>query len=226
MKIAIVGAGIAGLSAALFLDADHDVTLFERNDYLGGHARTVHFERDGKRAYANPAFGYIAPRMYPHFIRLLDWLNVKRKPSPASVTVYSKPLASSLFLTPTLSPLRLSPIFKPAHLMRLIAVQRLLRAAKALDERDDWQTTLGEFVESQNIPPFVKNEIFYPWIAAIGGVSIPEVKDFSARAALNYPVHVQPESVLRSFGLQELDGGVNAYVQPLVDRLKTTEIHT
>ncbi len=37
MKIAIIGAGIAGLSAALLLDAEHEVVVFERNDYLGGH---------------------------------------------------------------------------------------------------------------------------------------------------------------------------------------------
>lgn len=226
MKIAIVGAGIAGLSAALFLDADHEVVVFERNDYLGGHARTLHFEHEGKRAYANPAFGYIAAAMYPHFIRLLDMLAVKRIPSPASFTLYAKPQSQSLLVTPTLSPLRLSPVFNPFMLTRLLAIQRVTHAARVLDERDDWQTTLEEFIEAQPVSTLVKNEIMYPWCAALSGVTIADAKRFSARAALKYPVHVQPESVLKPFSLQELDGGVHAYIQPLLDRLRTTTLNT
>lgn len=225
MKIAVIGAGIAGLTTAWLLDSDHEVTLFERNDFLGGHARTVHIEHEGKRAYANPAFGYIAPRMYPRFIRLLDLLNVKRIPAPTSVTIYQKPADKSLFVTPTLSPLRISPILHPTMLFRLLAVQRVTQAAKALDDTDDWYTSLEAFIEKQPVSAFVKNEILYPWVAALSGVSIEETKQFSARAALKYPVHVQPESVLRAFNLQELDGGVAAYIQPLMNTLKTTQIY-
>ncbi len=63
MRIAIVGSGIAGLSAAWMLDGAYEVKLFEWADFLGGHARTAHIEYQGKRAYANPAFGYIAVHM-------------------------------------------------------------------------------------------------------------------------------------------------------------------
>lgn len=226
MNIAIIGAGIAGLASAWLLDADHRITLFERNDFLGGHARTVHFEHQGKKAYANPAFGYIAPRMYPHFIRLLDLLNVPRHPSPTSVTVHSSASGESVFITPTLSPLRLAPVVIPKHLLRLLAVQRLTSAARILDDHDDWNTTLEQFIEAQPLSAFMKNQLLYPWIAALSGVSISETKGFSARAALKYPVHVQPESVLRPFELQELVGGVSAYVQPLIATLRNSTIRS
>lgn len=224
MRIAIVGAGIAGLAAAWLLDGDHEVVLFERNDFLGGHARTVHFEYQGKRAYANPAFGYIAVTMYPHFIRLLEYLDVKRVEAPASFTVFSKPQHKSVFVTPTLSPLRLAPIFHLDQLINLIRLQRFLSAARVLDERDDWQTPLETFIESQPGSAFLKTQVLYPWLAAVSGVTIADVKTFSARAALKYPVHIQPESVLRPFSLEELDGGVASYIEPLVRTLKTTQI--
>jgi len=47
MKIAVVGTGISGMLAARLLDADHEVHVFEANDYLGGHTNTVEVEAFG-----------------------------------------------------------------------------------------------------------------------------------------------------------------------------------
>ena len=224
MRIAIIGAGIAGLATALLLDSTHEVTVFERSERLGGHARTERIVHDGRSAFVNPAFGYIAPAMYPRFIRLLDLLGVRRESSPASVTVSSAGLARDPFVTPTLRPLRATPVLDAARLRRLLEVRRLTTAALSLDETDDWATPLEEFVERQSISRFVKDEVIYPWIAAVSGVPIAEAKEFSARAALKYPVHVQPDSAMRPFGLQEIVGGVHSYVQPLIERFRTTRI--
>src|SRR4051794_24047253 len=98
MKIAVIGAGISGLSTAWLLDSDHEVVLHEKNDFLGGHARTVTFEFNGKHAYANPAFGYIAPHLYPQFMKLLTYLDVKLIPSPASAVVYSRQFGKAVFI--------------------------------------------------------------------------------------------------------------------------------
>ncbi|MEO8907019.1 MAG: hypothetical protein ABI310_02975 [Microbacteriaceae bacterium] len=107
-----------------------------------------------------------------------------------------------------MSPLRVAPVFSLGNLQRRLAVRNITRAARMLDEADDWATTLEEFVEPQPVARFVKDEVVYPWIAAVSGVPIAKAKEFSARAALKYPVHVQPEGALRPFGLQELSGGV------------------
>lgn len=226
MRIAVIGAGIAGLATALLLDSAHEVTVFERSERLGGHARTEQITHGGRRAHVNPAFGYVAPAMYPRFIRLLDLLGVARMPAPASVTLGSGTSARAAFVTPTLSPLRATPVLAPGSLGRLLAVRRVLRAARALDDLDDWRTTLEDLVEPQPVPRSVKDEVLYPWAAALSGVRIAEAKGFSARAALTYPVHVQPEGALRPFRLQELEGGVESYVAPLVESLHSTTIRT
>src|SRR5688572_2670038 len=110
MKIAIVGSGVAGLTTAWLLDQNHEVTLFEKNDILGGHALTIEFDIKGKRIFANPAAGYITPNIYPRFLQLLNILNIKLTTLPASVTVYSSVLRRATMLTPQLSLKRLAKI--------------------------------------------------------------------------------------------------------------------
>jgi len=56
MKIAIIGAGISGLTAAYRLSPAYDVTLFEANDYLGGHTNTVEVELGGERQVIDTGF--------------------------------------------------------------------------------------------------------------------------------------------------------------------------
>jgi len=226
MKIAIVGAGIAGLASAWLLDKDHEVTLFEESEVLGGHALTVHFEMDGKRVFANPAAGYITPSIYPKFLRLLELLRVKLISVPASVTVYSKPLGYATMLTPRLSIPRLKKLLHPKMLMSLLELQRSLLAAHQLDHNDDWQTTLEEFLEREHVSEFVRSEIIYPWVSAVGEVTISDIKGFSARAALKYPVHGQSGNITQAFRLKELEKGIASYIQPLVDTLRTTQITT
>ena len=45
MKVGIVGSGISGLSTALFLSKEHEITIFEKNNYFGGHANTIELNK-------------------------------------------------------------------------------------------------------------------------------------------------------------------------------------
>ncbi len=56
MRIAIIGSGIAGLASAWWLDGEHEVTLFEANDYLGGHTHTHDVQVDGTRMAVDTGF--------------------------------------------------------------------------------------------------------------------------------------------------------------------------
>lgn len=224
MKIAIIGSGVAGLTTAWLLDQEHEVTLFEKNDILGGHALTIHFDIKGKRVFANPAAGYITPNIYPRFLRLLKLLNIKLISLPASVTVYSSVLGHATMLTPQLSLARLAKALHPPMLKHLLELQRILIVAHKFDKNNDWQTTLEDFMKKERVSHFVRNEIIYPWMSAVGESTIEEIKGFSARAALKYPVHA--EVGMQAFRLQELEGGIASYIKPLVDSLRNTQVKT
>ena len=68
MKIAVIGAGISGLVAAYRLCSEHDITVFEANDYPGGHTNTVEVELDGERHAIDTGFIVFNDWTYPNFI--------------------------------------------------------------------------------------------------------------------------------------------------------------
>ena len=87
MRIAVIGSGIAGLSAAYFLARKHDVTLFERERRLGGHTHTVTVEsKDGTRRLDT---GFLVHNhvTYPNLVRLFCELGIKTRPSDMSFSV-------------------------------------------------------------------------------------------------------------------------------------------
>ena len=87
MKIAIVGSGIAGLTCAYLLQRQHQITLFEASDWVGGHTHTVDVEVQGQPFAIDTGFIVFNDWTYPNFIRLLDQLGVASQPTEMSFSV-------------------------------------------------------------------------------------------------------------------------------------------
>lgn len=86
-KIAIIGSGIAGMGAAYFLNEKYDITIFEKNDYVGGHTNTVTVDEDGKPIFIDTGFMVFNKVTYPNLTRLFEKLNVPIKPTSMSFSV-------------------------------------------------------------------------------------------------------------------------------------------
>ena len=81
MRIAIVGAGIAGLTCAHLLHPEHEITVFEADARPGGHTRTVAVETPDGVQHVDTGFIVFNDRNYPGFERLLERLGVASQPS-------------------------------------------------------------------------------------------------------------------------------------------------
>jgi uncharacterized protein len=142
MRIAIVGSGIAGMTAAYLLNPHHDVHLFEADDRPGGHANTVRVDVDGGQIAADTGFLVYNERTYPLFTRLLAQLGVATHPSDMSFAVTDR--ASGLEWRGT----SLNTVFaqrrnalRPHFLAMLADVSRFNRIARhVLEEPADLRT--------------------------------------------------------------------------------------
>src|SRR5450755_3261573 len=88
MKVAVIGGGGAGLISAWLLDGIHDVTLYEKEKRLGGHADTITIDVQGKLVKLDGGFEFFSDAMFPTYVRLLKLLNVPLTPFPMLVTMF------------------------------------------------------------------------------------------------------------------------------------------
>jgi predicted NAD/FAD-binding protein len=88
MRIAIIGSGISGLTAAYLLHEDHQIVVYEQNDYIGGHANTVDVELQGERYPVDTGFIVFNEKTYPNFVKLLRQLGVAWKDSHMSFSIH------------------------------------------------------------------------------------------------------------------------------------------
>jgi len=188
VRIAVIGAGISGLGAALLLAREHDVTLFEREPRLGGHAHSHDVSVGGRAWRLDTGFLVFNERTYPNFIRLLDQLGVAAQPSDMSFSVrchrcgleYCSRNLATLFAQPW----RLAD---PGHLRLLADILRFFRRARAfLAGRRGLEVTLGEFVEEGRYGPGLAPHFVLPMTGAIWSASYEDMRAFPARSILHF----------------------------------------
>jgi len=149
MRIAIVGTGVAGLTAAHLLHAQHEITVFESDATVCGHAHTVDVEVDGRRYAVDVGFIVYNERNYPRFAALLARLGVATQPTEMSFGV-SDAAAGLEFRASNLNSLfaRRRNVLRPAYLRLLAEILRFNRAARELVDDDAGpDEPLDEFVQ-------------------------------------------------------------------------------
>lgn len=180
-RIAVVGAGVAGITASYLLQQGHDVTLFEKNLKIGGHTRTWVL-KDGPDAGTPIDTGFIVfnNRTYPNFIRFLGRLGVAYQPSEMSFSCYNE--ASGMAYAGTgLSGLfaRRRDVLSPSHWRFIAGILRFSRRTRELHHAGQLEgLSLGEFCERERIPKKVIEDYVLPMASAIWSTPFSGIRDF------------------------------------------------
>ncbi len=223
LSVAVVGSGVAGLTAAHVLCRRHAVTLFEREPRLGGHANTVPVRgEDGGELGLDTGFIVHNERTYPTLLRLFGELGVETQDSDMSFSVRcegcgleyagARGLAGVLPTAGTLT--------RPRYLRMLGEVRRFHRHARAVlrDPAAD-RLTLDGFLHQGGYSHYFSDHFLLPLTGAIWSSSAATMRDFPARYLIRFFANHGMLTVKHSPRWRTVRGGSRVYVARLAERL-------
>lgn len=224
-NIAVIGGGVAGIVAAYLLDKKHNVTLFDRNDYLGGHTHTVEIA-DGPDTGLAVDTGFIVlnDATYPLFQKFLKQLGVATRASEMSFgfqclqtgLTYAGTDLNGLFI-------QRRNLASPRFYGFLLEIARFSKKARQdLDGGEILPCTLAEYLAKGRFSTFMINNYLVPMAAAIWSTPARTVTDFPAEPFLRF---------FRNHGLlsfrnrpqwRTVVGGSHSYVKAFIRNFKGT----
>lgn len=223
MKIAIIGSGISGLTSAYLLQQQHDVTVFESAERIGGHTATVNVEENGDTRAIDTGFIVFNDWTYPNFIRLMDELGVKSKATEMSFSVscqrtgleYGGNNLNTLFAQRR-NLLNFSFIGMLKDILRFNkeAIQDL--DSGGLKEG----VTLGEYLKEKGYGSRFASHYLIPMGSAIWSSTLDEMMEFPLVFFVRFFKNHGLLSVNDRPQWRVIEGGSSAYLQPLVAKFE------
>lgn len=221
-RIAVVGSGVAGLTAAYVASRTADVTLYEADDRLGGHADTHQVPEtapDGTTRTLGIDTGFIVhnPRTYPVLLRMFAELGVATQPSEMSMSITDDD--SSLEWAGALGRAGLFPssanLRKPRYLAMLAEIPVFHRRAKALLEQTDDDRTLREFLADGHFTTYFTRHFMEPVVACVWSCDPEVALDYPARYLFTFLQHHGMLGVFGSPQWRTVTGGSQSYVSKI-----------
>jgi uncharacterized protein len=187
VKIAIVGAGISGLTVAHMLYREHEIAVFEAGHYAGGHTNTVRVDTPNETHHVDTGFIVFNDRNYHHFEKLLGRLGVQWQPSSMSFAVsdesgdfeYASTSANGLFA-------KRAHLAKPWFHRMLADVVRFQRAGRELLTAGDAGPSLGQWVEELRFSRQFIDRVIVPQASAVWSADPGQMWSFPARFMLEF----------------------------------------
>ncbi|MBH0775648.1 NAD(P)/FAD-dependent oxidoreductase [Nocardia bovistercoris] len=229
-RVAVIGAGVSGLTAAWALAPSAEVTLYEADDRLGGHADT-HEVRSTSGAKLGVDTGFIVhnDRTYPTLLRLFGELGIATQESDMSMSVRcdgcgleyagARGLAG-LFATPR-------SLLRGPYLRLLTEVPRFHRLARAeLDRPGDEAMTLREFITAAGFSEYFQAHFLTPLVAAVWSCAPTTALRYPARYLFTFLANHGMLTVFGSPTWRTVTGGSATYVRAVAARLDTVLVGT
>ena len=223
-RIAIVGAGVSGLVCAHLLSERHDVTVFEANDYAGGHTNTIRVDTPDETHRVDTGFIVLNDRTYPNFERLLGRLGVATQRSDMSFSVsdghdfeYNGAGPNGLFA-------RRSHLVRPSFHRMVRDLLRFNREAPALVGLNGSGPSLGEFLDDGGYSQEFVKRLIVPQASAVWSADPRRMWEFPASMLAEFFANHGMFGLSGRPNWLTIRGGSDRYVdaitRPLGDRLR------
>ncbi len=225
MKIAVVGSGIAGLSAAWLLSRErHQVTLFERDARLGGHTHTHKVAMDGREFAVDTGFIVFNNENYPLLVRMFNELGVATQATTMSFSVqdarngleYNAGSLGGLFAQPR-------NLLAPKFLRMLGEIKRFYREAQTVLDAPGAGPLLGEYLREAKFSPLFIEDHLIPMISALWSAPSRQVMEFPAKYLLRFMAN---HDMLKANGRPQwrtVKGGSSRYIDMMRTQWKVRE---
>lgn len=215
MRIAVIGSGISGLSAAYYLSKKHEVSLFEKEPRLGGHTYTVDVDSESGPLKVDMGFIVHNDRTYPNLIRLFRELGVETQPSDMSFGVsdrrtgfeYSSRGINGFFAQ------RLN-LLRREHYGLLAEIMRFNREAPKLLTRPS-DIVMSEFLADGGYTKAFIDRYLFPMAAAVWSMPMDAMNDFPAQTLIRFFDNHGMLGINTHPKWKTVRGGSSAYLKPI-----------
>ena len=217
-KIAVIGSGISGISASYFLSSKYDVHLFEKNNYLGGHTRTVKVPADNN-LLIDTGFIVFNDRNYPDLIKFFEYLDVPTKNSDMSFAVsdfnynieYGGKNLKSLFA-------QYKNIFNISYLKMIYEIYCFYQLCKNtnLDNINN-DFTVEDFLKNNKFSPYLRILHIYPLISSIWSTNQKDVSNFPLKLFINFFNNHDLFNIKDKPQWKFVHGGSNSYIKKIIE---------
>ena len=221
MKIAVVGAGIAGLGTAWSLSRHHDVVVYEREARFGGHACTVDVVAGGRTRPVDMGFIVYNERNYPNLVGLFDHLGVRTEESDMSfaVSLDGGRLEYASAYEGYLAQRR--NIVRPSFLAMTRDILRFNRLApKLLDLAEDPDFTIGDFIERERLGRAFRDNYLVPMASCIWSTPLGRMLDYPAQTFARFFNNHGLLTVGPQLRWRTVSGGSRSYVERIATPLR------
>ena len=187
MKIAVIGSGISGLSAAYYLSKKFKVDLFEQEDYFGGHSCTYDIKKEEKTIPVDLGFIVFNELTYPNLLNFFKELEVPFEKSDMSFSVsirgsnieYGGRGLKALFANK-------SNIFNFNFLKMIAEIISFYKSAPSLIKNNLDGVTLGSYLDKSNFSKYLVEYHIIPMVAAIWSMPFSKARDMPLKLFLNF----------------------------------------
>jgi predicted NAD/FAD-binding protein len=188
-RLAIVGGGVSGIAAAYLLQRVHNVVLFEKNDYVGGHTHTVEVSSGPDQGLpVDTGFIVLNDRTYPNFMRFLEQLGVSIQPTDMSFSYFDRTTGFQYAGTDLNSVFaQRANALRPGFWLFLFDILRFnSRSKRSLSDGSLRGKTLGDYLKQQGFSEQLIHRYILPMGAAIWSTPRARMMEFPAESFLRF----------------------------------------